>query len=236
MMIKKTAVLFQIHKKKLPGVLLKMPGHNLLRLGGFIAIAAWIFQGMRYMDWRETLLKLVLDAFLIVGGVFLGLPWWLAVMIAHSLNFMFNGQLLAMFTHMGATDISPMFFLEETLRWAERLEKHPCVGSALAFGSLTCGEYKQTSDIDLRLVPAPGKWNFWCCVLLAFKMRCIAFIRSYPLDLYVFSLPVLSQKMRTDEPPVLLSGTDDGLSSVYPNIVSLNEFATKFRNKQQNKL
>lgn len=229
--MKKLPVLFQKHKKALPGWILRFPGSDCLRLGIFIVILAWIFQGMRYMNWRETLVKLTLDILLIITGVSLGLAWYWALLIAHTLNFCFNGQWFAMFTHMGANGVSADFFLKETLRWAEKLSRCHCIACALAFGSLARGEYKSTSDIDLRLVPAPGEWNFWCCVLLALSMRCSAFVRGYPLDLYVFPLPVLTKKMRIDEPPVLLAGQAEGLD-FYPRVVSLEEFKTAFRKKQ----
>lgn len=155
----KIAVLFRKHKKKLPGILAKLPGGDYCRLGLCIAVSAWIFQGMRYMNWREAVLKLALD---IIGtGVgMLWLPWYWALPIVHTLNFTFNGQLFAMFTHMGANTVKADFFLRETLRVAEDLEKRTAVGSALAFGSLARGEYQKTSDIDLRIVPRGGGMEF----------------------------------------------------------------------------
>lgn len=225
-------VLFIKQKKKLPAILQRIPGGDYLRLGIFVAAAAWLLQGIRYMNWHEAVIKVVLDVVLTVLLFLCGVNPWIAWIIAHTINFCLNGQLFAMFTHFGANGVSAEYFLSETLRTAKSLENKHSIAHALAFGSLSRGEYKKTSDIDLRLVPAPGEWNFWKCSLLALKLRTICFFRGYPLDLYVFTLKELTKKMRTDEPPVLIAGTDGTLSEIYPRVIPLDEFAELFRSKQ----
>lgn len=226
------SVLFKKQKKTLPKFLRALPGGDLLRLGLFVAATAWFLQGIRYMNWHEAVIKILFDVLITALLFFCGLNMWIAWVIAHSLNFCLNGQLFAMFTHFGANGVSAKYFLNETLRTAEGLKKKTSVAHALAFGSLSRGEYKKTSDIDLRLVPAPGEWNFWKCSFLAFRMRTAGFFRGYPLDLYVFSPKELQRKMRTDEPPVLIAGAVGDLCEIYPSVITLDEFAQLFRNKQ----
>lgn len=229
-------VLFKKQKKNFPVFLRKIPGSDYLRLGIFIAISAWLFQGMRYMNWRETVLKLTLDLFLTLFGIFCGLSWYFAFLLAHTLNFLFNGQFFAMFTHMGANRIQPSFFLSETIHFSEFLKNCSFIETALAYGSLVRGEYKKTSDIDMRIVPKDGEYNFWKCAWCAVGLRCIAFIHGYPLDLYIFTFSELKYKMRCDETPLLLAGNKLKPSSIYPQIISLQEFRDFFAQKQLRKL
>ena len=225
-------VLFIKQKKKLPSFLQKIPGADYLRLGIFVASASWLLQGIRYMNWHEAaitfFIDLVLTFILFACGVNIVLSW----IIAHTINFSINGQLFAMFTHFGANGVPATFFYQETIKMAKRLSKIKSIECALAFGSLSRGEYKKTSDIDLRLVPAPGELNFWKCSLYALKMRMVAFFAGYPLDLYVFTLHELTRKMRTDEPPVLLAGSRKDLEGIYPSVISLDHFSELFCKKQ----
>ena len=225
-------VLFKKQKKNLPIFLRILPGSDILRLGIFIAIAAWFLQGIRYMNWREAVIKVFIDLLLTAALFFCGVHVLIAWVIAHTVNFCLDGQLFAMFTHFGANGVPAQYFFDETLRIAERLKTKQAVAHALAFGSLSRGEYKKTSDIDLRLVPASGEWNFWKCSFLALVMRTICFFRGYPLDLYVFSLKELTKKMRIDEPPVLISGATGKLADIYPRVITLDEFSQLFREKQ----
>lgn len=222
------SVLFTKHKKHLPKPFKGTWFEEICRYGVMIFISAWVLQGMRIMNWRETVLKLLLDVVIMALLIGVGCYWLLAFVIAHTLNFTFNGQLFAMFTHMGATNVPPQRFLMQTEHIARKAQKSPCIAAAIAYGSLSRGCYKRTSDIDLRIIPAMGEWNWWCCVLWAFGQRCIAFIERYPLDMYVYSADEVIKRMRTDELPVMLCERRYCMKDYYPNRVEFNEFKERF--------
>lgn len=199
-----------------------------LKYGFSIFASAWLFQGILYMNWREAFIKLLIDAFLGALFILAGINLFISFLIAHSLNFAFNGQLFAMYTHMGATKVNPQSFLRETLASSQRISKSSSIQAAIAYGSLSRGCFKSTSDIDIRYIPKSGDLNFWIACLFAVKERIIAFIKGYPLDLYVFKTKVLLKKMRSDEFPIMVFEDNNCMKAVYPERISMNQFVEVF--------
>lgn len=223
-------VLFKKHKKHLPKHLQKMILGEFLRYGFMILLSAWILQGIRIMNWREAVVKI---GFTAVAFIFLfmslGLALIPALLIAHTLNFAFNGQLYAMYTHMGATHVTAQHFLSFTEEIAKSCRTKKCLNAAIAYGSLSRGCFKSTSDIDLRLIPAKGELNWWKCVAYAFWLRAKSFVKGYPLDMYVYSPDVVVRRMRTDELPIMLYEKDKCMEKWYPKRVELDEFIDVFK-------
>lgn len=224
----KVSVLFKKHKKHLPEKLQGTWFGELCRYGWMIFISAWILQGMRIMNWREVVIKLGLDIFITFLLWFCGLHWIISLLIAHTVNFTFNGQLFAMFTHMGATGVPASRFLNYTIKISESCHQKTFLRAAIAYGSLSRGCYKSTSDIDLRLIPQPGAINWWKTALWALSLRAKAFVFRYPLDMYVYDPEVVVKKMRTDELPIILDEKDESMKSYYPERVEMSEFVDVF--------
>tara|TARA_B110000902_G_C14264579_1_gene570926 strand:- start:632 stop:1330 length:699 start_codon:yes stop_codon:yes gene_type:complete len=221
-------VLFKRHKKHLPKKLEGTAFGEILKYGFAILISAWLFQGMLYMNWRETVLKILINIVITYILFLMGLSIIISLITAHTLNFAFNGQLFAMYTHMGATNVTSKLFLEETISTSKRLSDASFINAAIAYGSLSRGCFKSTSDIDIRFVPKNGEINFWLTCIYAFKERCIAFVQGYPLDLYVFKTNVLLTKMRSDELPIIVYEANSSMQKVYENRLSMKEFVKVF--------
>ncbi len=217
-------LLFRKHKKHLPKKLQSTWFGELCRFGFMIFLSAWILQGIRIMNWREATLKVALTVIPTAILIMFGVHFILAFIIAHTLNFAFNGQLYAMYTHMGATNVTPQHFLEITELFAQTCATKSYLNAAIAYGSLSRGCFKSTSDIDLRLIPQKGELNWWKCVLFAFGLRIISFLKGYPLDLYVYDPAVVVKRMRTDELPIMLYERDGYMKEWYPERVEHNEF------------
>ena len=226
--MKYITVLFKKHKKHVPAALRGPFIGEMRRYGIMIFLSAWIFQGILIMNWREAVVKVGFTAVFAAAFWSLGMAIVPAVLIAHTLNFAFNGQLYAMYTHMGATHVTARHFLEETERASRQCRRRSYIDAAIAYGSLSRGCFKSTSDIDLRLVPAGSEWSWWRAVFYALWMRCEAFVRHYPLDLYVYSGPVCARRMRSDELPIMLAERDGCMRSIYPKRVEFNEFVKLF--------
>lgn len=197
-----------------------------------IFLSAWILQGIRIMNWREAFVKVAFTVIFAVLFAVVGVPVVLSILIAHTLNFAFNGQLFAMYTHMGATHVTAEHFLKETEKIAKLCEDRTFVDASIAYGSLSRGCFKSTSDIDMRIVPVENELSWWEAVFFALWLRTRSFVNGYPLDLYVYPARTCAKRMRSDELPIMLSEKDGCMRNVYPERVELNEFITIF--KEQN--
>ena len=224
-------VLFRKQKKHLPKFLRDTIVGEIARIGLFIFLSAWILQGTLYMDRREAALKIIIDICIIFLLMFVGSPLWASFFIAHSLNFSFNGQLIAMYTHMGATNVKPKDFIEYTKKIQRRIKKCDFIAGAVAFGSISRGDYKLTSDLDIRISPKEGTLNWLKTLLWALKERILAFDQCFPLDMYVFDMETVSQKMRIDEPPIVFINNEQIVDRFYENYISFNDFVNKFSSR-----
>ncbi len=219
-------LLFKKHKKHLPERLKGTFIGEFCRYGFMIFLSAWILQGVRITNWREVVIRYAIDIILMAIMISFGVHWALAFFIAHSINFTFNGQLFAMYTHMGATGVKAEKFLKDTIKMSKMIEKHKFIRASIAYGSLSRGCYKRTSDIDIRLIPAEGGW--WATAFYAVWLRTWAFFVHYPLDMYCYDPKVVVKKMRSDELPVMVNERDKCMMQWYPERVEFDEFIKIF--------
>ena len=219
-------LLFKKHKKHLPERLKGTFVGEFCRYGFIIFLSAWILQGVRITNWREVLIRYAIDAILMAIMIPIGVHWALAFCIAHSINFALNGQLFAMYTHMGATGVKADKFMRDTITMSKKIEKHKFIRASIAYGSLSRGCYKKTSDIDIRLIPAEGGW--WATAFYAVWLRIWAFFVHYPLDMYCYDPEVVIRKMRTDELPIMVNERDKCMMKWYPVRVEFDEFIELF--------
>jgi predicted nucleotidyltransferase len=174
------------------------------RKSGALALH-WLFQGLLYMDPTERCFKLGLDLLLtlVFGGI---LHLWLALplaigagfIVAHTLNFLFNGQMYGVLKTFGSVSHSGARLTAELERLRARVTEEPCILYAAAYGSLARGEWSETSDLDVRVVRAPGFRSAWRVCWFAAHERTRAFLKEFPLDIYVLdgysSLAKVSEK------------------------------------------
>lgn len=224
-------VLFTKHKKKLPKRLQGTILDEWIRYGILTVISAWMFQGMLYSNWRENVIRLGIDAIITVALTLI-MPWWIGLLIAHTLNFTFNMQAKAIFNHMGAGNKPASDFLHGTEAMRQRVEKAKCIDAAIAYGSLSRGCYKPTSDIDVRFVPAKGEWTYWKVCFWLVRERAISFATGYPLDAYVFTLERCKSAMRSDELPIIVMERNNIAKTIYPKRVEWNEWCEVFKKEQ----
>lgn len=219
-------VLFKRQKKHIPKWLEESWIGDVLHLGLIVFISAWIFQGVLITNWREVIIKYAIDAILTTIMVLFGVNWLVAFLIAHTINFAIDGQLFAMYTHMGATGVPAEKFLKDTIELSKKIEKHKFIKASIAYGSLSRGCFKSTSDIDIRLIPENGGW--WQTAFYAVWLRTWAFFIHYPLDLYCYDPEVVVKKMRSDELPIMVNETDKCMMQWYPERVEFDEFIEIF--------
>jgi predicted nucleotidyltransferase len=173
----------------------------------------WVFQGLMIMDTTERAFKLGLDLILfalfgsILSYVFpllVAIP--VAIVIAHTINFIFNGQVYAVLKHFGDIQHSWQEFNEEKERLRIQIEQQPAIIYAAAYGSLARDQWSPTSDLDIRLVRAPGLVNGLRVCSFALRERARAFWKGFPLDIFVLDgFEALNQLKEKHTPVVLVA-------------------------------
>lgn len=155
----------------------------------------WLFQGMLIMDPAERTFKMALDSFLTVLATFalLAATSWpvagviaVAFGLAHTINWLANGQLPVVLKNLGATSMGAGRRQRELDRFARRSARHK--GSLVAvhaYGSLARGEANERSDLDVRLLRRPGFRAALGSCAFAMAERARATFRLLPLDVYV---------------------------------------------------
>ena len=166
----------------------------------------WLFQGMLYMDTTERWFKLGLDAILTLLGFWIlnsrvapGTALLLGFLFAHTLNFVFNGQMWVILKHYGWVSNSFEDFMEYRTQLVNRFRSETSVRKLLAYGSLSRNEWRESSDLDIRVIREPGLWNGIRVCWLVLKERTRATFARFPLDVFVLDSEAPLVRMRTDE-------------------------------------
>jgi hypothetical protein len=194
-----------------------------------IILTYWLFQGMRYMDVREVILKLSLDILITCLFIALGVNFLLSILLSHTINMFCNGHFYVLMKNIGRGKTDPCYFIDYVDSFNSRVQKASFLIGAASYGSLSRNGYKPTSDFDVRIFP---KNTFYCwlkSVIWVSFQRLQAFLGRFPLDIYVFDLDVVKKKMRADEPPIILSDPNGILAEKYPCHVTYREFSDEFR-------
>jgi len=221
-----------LKEKKLPSWIQNETLRQLLRSRLGVVLSYWIFQGVLYADYREILLKCLIDgALTFLLAAILDVPFYLSLIAAHTLNMVFNGHVIAMRRHMGLGANNPAKFIAYIEKFDERVRSKPYIRAVAAFGSLTRGSYRPTSDIDVRIVPKEGQVSFCRACLFALTERTRAILSGFPLDLYVFSEAELKNKMNPAETPMVFHDPQGWLKQSYKNVVSAAQIIASFKRK-----
>lgn len=183
----------------------------------------WIFQGILGADRTEQVFKFLVDGILTLlftWGLMQLMSFPLALLgaaiLAHTINWLFNGQFWVVGRFCGITHNPPDKILAYLQSVQRRLHGNSSLLAIAVFGSLARGNAPRTnSDIDLRFVRRPG-WgpalqaNF---IGLAEKTR--AFLTGLPLHLFVYDSVESLNRLRSDEQPYLLYDPDGVLQRKY---------------------
>jgi hypothetical protein len=114
----------------------------------------------------------------------------LAFWMAHTVNFLFNGQLWGVLKQFGWVQTPYGVFIAYARGLDERGQRESSIKQLKVFGSLARDEWTPTSDLDARLLRYPGWLNgLQACwfLLCSAPGRCLPF----SLDCYVLDSRVL---------------------------------------------
>jgi hypothetical protein len=166
----------------------------------------WLFQSLFYMDPTERWFKIGLDC--ILTGLFLLLlrqrlalapALLLSFLAAHTLNFLFNGQLWGVLKQYNLVHTTPQTFEEYCASLSRRARCEPSIYHLYAYGSLSRHEWTSSSDLDVRLVRRPGFRNGLRACWFVLRERSRALIAIFPLDIYIIDRNSGLGKLCSDE-------------------------------------
>jgi len=159
----------------------------------------------------------------------------LSFIIAHTLNALVNGHLFAMFAHdlfwfSLYKDRQKFFSYIERIRNRMQRKAPPCICGVVFFGSLVRGDFKDSSDLDIRFISENGFWNAVGAAHQVFLERVRAVLAGFPIDIYMIrSKDELISKMDImNETPVCLYRPGAELNLIMPEIISFDRFTKDF--------
>lgn len=228
--------LFSKHKKKhLPSFLTDTWFDEWMSYGYITFLTSFILQGMLYANWRDNVIKIVLNIIITVILCLVGIPWWWGVLIAHTINYCINGQAICVFYHIRAGNLTAQQFYEGTVKMKERLDKCKYLDAAISYGSLSTGKWHPSSDIDIRFIPKRGELNYWLAMFWSVGERTRAFFNGYPLDMYVFTMKHSYEVMSKNEVPIVFKDLQNEAPKYYQTLMSFEDFKVMFTKMHLNK-
>jgi len=171
------------------------------------------------MDRTEKIFFLLLDGifFLPIFFAFLALSNLsssiiLAVVITHTLHWLFNGHLYVLLKNLRLSKIELDCFAKYLSDLRERAKKEKSILAIAAFGSLSRRQLSESSDLDIRIIRRPGVINGMRACLFTLLERGRALMSKIPLDVYTLDGFQNLSKLCPDEPPVVLYDPQETLT------------------------
>jgi hypothetical protein len=194
----------------------------------FILAANWLMQGVRGMDRKELASRLLLEALaaaLLLAVLRPAAPGpaaaVLALTVAHTLGFTLNGQVWVCVRYCPLYARDPAAVARFANAVAQDLRRLPWLEEAAIIGSRAASDpaWGPRSDIDLRLVTAPGLAGWLRTGLLLLRLRAAAFLRAVPLDLYAYDAPSSLARLDQREPLRVVLDRRGRLAAAFPERV-----------------
>lgn len=197
--------------------------NKLFRFKIFIILANWTFQGMLYADKTERSFRLLLDAVMIIilSTIFINLisnvyvVLILSFFVAHTINWIFNGQLFVLGRYIGIKPNKQDEFCKYAKQLTNRAQRKKGIDSIALYGSTSRKQLSKSSDLDVRIIRKTGILNGLNACWFALLERSRAFFNRFPLDVYVLDSTDKLGKIRKDEKPIILYDSNDILAKYY---------------------
>lgn len=176
-----------------------------------LTFSSWLFQGMFYMDATERNFKIILDIIIFLALSLIIKTYFniivsliIAIIVAHTINWVFNGQIFVLLKNLKLSKTSAESFNQYLDDIKRKVEKESSITAAVAFGSLSRQKLKETSDLDVRIIRKPGIINGIKACTFVLKERTKSFFEGFPLDIYVLDDVVVIDKHIKDEKPIVI--------------------------------
>jgi L-malate glycosyltransferase len=204
-----------------------------------ILFSNWASQCLLYAEPIEVLFKLSLEfsVFLLLMALastvtrLTLLVVVIAALVAHTTTFIVNGQLFVLWRFIGKVRTDPKTFIEYAGTIGNRLEKRQSIRSVLMFGSLTRDRFSESSDLDVRVISDANFLAGFIACFWVFLERFMSLLKKYPLDIYVVNEFKGLEKLRNDEPPVVLFDKNSFVPMQYAEYDDYKSYKQRFLQK-----
>lgn len=204
-----------------------------------VILSNWTTQGMRYMNRYERVYRIILELSMIsVFSLLLAriLNNFIATLISfltiHTLFWIFNGHFYVLMRYISNRQSDPNKFILYINKMHERVNNKTFLSAVVAFGSLSKGEFSTSSDFDVRFIRRNGLINSIMAFSYCALERTRAFLNAFPLDIYVFDLNEIKDKIKPDEPPIIMYDPNGILGDKYKKEkIDFTDFYNKFCKK-----
>jgi len=177
----------------------------------FVLGIHWIFQGLLNMDRTERYFKISIDiiisiiiflAMQILWDYYITIP--VSFIMAHTLNFLFYGQIPVNLLHFGVRRYEKKSVLLYVDGLKQRVSKRKCILAVGIWGGISRGEVEDYPDVDLRVFRKTGFINGIKACYTMMTERTRALFKGFPLDAFLSDSWKHIERLRPDEVPVLL--------------------------------
>lgn len=208
----------------------KIRDHKILRWS--LLFSTWVFQGMLRADVTEKWYKVsfsVLASLLsaLVLSIWLTLGWAivLGIILGHTLNWFINNNISVLLVHLLLVrQISKQAIFTYLDYLQEQLAGKEWVLYAVVLGSISRGDLKPSSDIDVSIVRKPGFANACKAIWFSVWQKSVSDRRGIPMELYISDKISNSINRYKDEnKPVVLAGETKLLLEYYPDSMTIED-------------
>lgn len=206
-------------------------------LNWLLLVSNWLFQGIRHSDTTEKVYKILFTLlfwiiFYLLFQISYGVLVWQNIaysfLIAHTLNWVINGNISMLLIH---NLLLVKLSKQDLFRYMEKLEaktkNQDWILYAASFGSICRGDLKDSSDIDISIVRKPGFKNALKSIWFALKEKKKADLKAIPLEIYISDSPQDSiKRFGAEKNPVVICDEESTISKYYEEQLSLQEART----------
>ncbi len=192
-----------------------------------LLLTHWFFQSLGSMGRTERALKaaigiaVFLPLFLALFGLLGPLAAMVvAVVLAHTGNFLLNAHIPVVLKHMGLR-IGEARLREYVNSLSTRIRDRRYLEGAVAIGSLARDDLQANSDLDVRIVPQPGLANALRAGLFVLGERARALRCLFPLDIYLTEEPETLRMPWGGENPQILIDNRGRLNANLPGLTNV---------------
>ena len=208
-----------------------------------VVLSNWLTQCMLYAEFTEVLFRLTLElvVFLILLAITLAFSEFrfstalVVLIISHTVTFFINGQFFVLGRFLGIVQNKPKYFIEYSEKIRENLKNKKSIMALVMFGSLSREKFSSSSDLDIRVISKDCFSDAFISCFWTFIERFRALINKYPLDIYVVTKNNGLEKLRDDEPPIILFDKEAFISNHYKQFYEYDRFKQMFLEKYNNK-
>lgn len=191
--------------------------NHLFKFKIFIVLSNWTFQGMLYTDKTERSFRLLLDVVMMLtfylifikltSNVYIVLIF--SFLVAHTFNWIFNGQLFVLGRYLGFKPHKDAEFPTYITKLKEKVEKTTYIQCVFICGSIVRGKLNNNSDLDVRILRKDGVINGLLACSFGLFERTNALFNLFPLDLYIIDSTNHINKISHDECLNIIYGSLD---------------------------